>query len=306
MPDQQTSINPNLFSADKATFFKSFIGRQDEVPANFQGPEHATEGTMYVQKDVHPLIQVHISDSNLYCTSVFVPHELTPRKGTQPVLQTGAPDWMIGIFSLCLLLLIIARVFFQRRFSQIFNAFLRPRHLSLLIREGNILRERITPPMLLLHMLSFSLFFYLLIDQAIPTKTNFLSGFLLFLLIFGAYALFYGLRSLFIYLIGWTFNTHESTNSYLVNSSVMDEMLGVFMLPISLVLLTGNRPEGKTVLMIGLVLFTVVLLYRIIRNFLVGLSNVKFSSLYLFLYLCTIEILPVLAFGKLINDWLLA
>jgi len=306
MPQQHPSENPLMFPADTASFFKSFVGQQDEVPSVFRVIHQEKTMVLYHPAGSRPIIQTRASDSGLYCTSIFAPHELTPRKGTPQELPTGSPDWMIGMISLCLLLLIIARVFFQRRFGQIFNAFIRPRNLSILIREGNILKERITPPLILLHMLSFSLFFYLIINAMFPGEAFSPGGLRLFLMISGAYALFYGLRFLAVQILGWIFATREPTTAYLVNSLVMDEVLGVFLLPVCLILLVSNQPAGGAFMLIALIIFALVLLYRFIRNFLVGLSNLKFSWLYLFLYLCTVEILPVLAFGKLINDWLSA
>lgn len=306
MPAQPPSVNPFLVPADTASFFRGFVERQDEVPAMFRQKNHDAAATTKVLTELPPLIQTRVSDSGLYCTSVFLPHELHPRKGEITGMKGGPADWMFGVFSLCLLLLVFIRVIFHRRLEQIFNAFFRPRHLSFLIRDGNVLKERITPPMILLHILSFSLFFFLLIDRLEPGNKVTSGGIMTFLMLSGSYGLFYGIRALTVWILGWVFDTRESTTSYLTNSSVMDEVLGIFLLPFSLVLIVSNTTESRMVLTAGIALFALILLYRLIRNFIVGLSNVKFSWVYLFLYLCTIEILPVLVIGKLINDWFLA
>jgi hypothetical protein len=50
----------------------------------------------------------------------------------------------------------------------------------------------------------------------------------------------------------------------------------------------------------SIILVLVLLLFRFYRSFIVGLSNRRFSILYLFLYLCALEIVPFLLLIKLV------
>lgn len=302
MPGQTSPENPYLFPSARPTFFQDFVGRQDEAVACAV----CGSGDISTMDGLHQasIIQVRVADSNLYRSSMLSPHELRSQEKGAVQGPAGSPDWLLGVFSLCLVLLVIARMAFQRRFDQILNAFIRPRHLSFLVREGNLMKDRITPPLLILHLVSYGLLFYLMVALQTGTAGQRWPEPRLFFFLLAAYAAFYFLRMIVIQLLSVLFATRETTHAYLINSMVMDEVTGIFLLPLSLALMVSRTSAAERWFAVCLGLIMLFLAYRLIRNFMVGLSNVKFSSIYLFLYLCTVEILPLLVIGKLINDWL--
>lgn len=304
MPQALTSENPHVFSTDTASFFRGFVAGQDEVSAQWNPANTGSDGSVFWLFKPIQTIQVQVSDSNLRCTSVFAGHQMSPK--TQGPIPRGDlhQDWIFGVLLLCTALLLFTKLLYERRLGQIFTAFFRPRHLAPLVREGNLLSERITPPLILLHMLSFSLFFYQLIYAEIGLPPVFGTDYLFFFLITGAYALFFGFRLLLISVLGWIFASKEYAQTYTVNSIVIDEVWGMLLIPVCLMVYYAPPPAGNYTVMIGSVLFALLLLFKFIRNFMVGLTNPNFSWVYLFLYLCTVEILPVLFLGKLANDWL--
>jgi hypothetical protein len=304
MPQYPVSDNPSIYSTDTATFFRGFVAGQDEVSKHW-GPDgkEKKSGIFWIQAPPD-LIQVQVSDSNLRCKSVFSGHALQPKTNAPLKLDVAQPDWIFGLLLICTALLLFAKLSYDRRMGQIFGAFLRQRQLLLLIREGNILSERITPPLIILHMLSFSLFFFLLIDAELGRPDFLQNEYLLFLLILGCYAFFFGLRLFIIFTLGWIFASKETTQTYIVNSLIIDEVCGMFLIPVCLMVFYAPHPAGHYTMLTAAVLFAVLLLYKLTRNFMVGISNPNFSWLYLFLYLCTVEILPVLFLGKMASAWL--
>jgi hypothetical protein len=55
-----------------------------------------------------------------------------------------------------------------------------------------------------------------------------------------------------------------------------------------------------TLIQISLVVFLAILLFRFIRGFFIGMALRKFSYLFLFVYLCSLEILPLLVLIKIL------
>lgn len=302
MSGRPISENPYLFPSTQPGFLQGFIGRQDEAAVlSISNGKITGICDSVTPRSIH---QLQLADSNVYCTSLLSPHELNARGQDPKPVFVGSPDWLLGIFSLCVILLVIARVAFLRRFDQILNAFLRPRHLSILVREGNLMKDRITPPLLILQLFSYGLLIYLLASVIAASPAQRWLNPRLFFFILGGYALFYFLRMMTIQLLSRLFSTREVTHTYLINSLVMDEISGILLLPVSLALLVSGKEYASLVFFLSVGCLILFLLYRLIRNFMVGLSNAKFSRFYLFLYLCTVEILPILVVGKLINDWL--
>ncbi len=304
MPQDLISENPSLYSTDTASFFRGFIAGQDEVSPKWNPAKTMADPSVFWVNTPKLIHQIQVSDSNLMRTSVFTGHQLEPK--THGPLKRDFPhqDWIFGLLLLCTTLLLIAKILNARRLGQIFSAFARPRQLTLLIREGNLLSERVTPPLIILHMLSFSLFFYQIIRSQISLPPFLQHEYTFYLMILGGYVVVFGARLLLITTIGWIFDSKETTNTYIINSVVIDEVWGMMLIPVCLMVYYAPPPSGNYTVMIASVLFAILLLFKLIRNFLVGLSNPKFSWLYLFLYLCTVEILPVLFLGKMASEWL--
>jgi hypothetical protein len=299
MVHDSISGNPNMLPPDSASFFKGYILLQDEVRIKFEQQAHGVGYVKEQKSESNRLVQAKLNDSGRYCTSVFIPHNLTPTlKGPieKPVIQT---DWVFGFLVLCLIILVSIRAFFYRRFIQVFKAFLTQRYLNQLMREGNILSERITPPMVIIQMISISLFLFQTIKLSVGLPQIGYNDIILFLVLLVATAAFYGFRLLLMRIIGWIFNTREQSQAYVVNTMIFNEVCGITLIPFSFLIYYLPPHLAYILSLITLGIFGAIIIYKFIRGFIIGLSVTNFSWLYLFLYLCTVEILPVLVLGKL-------
>jgi hypothetical protein len=300
------SISPNTaaFVPDSASFFKGFVQMQDEV-----GSGHVRilpKGTIAdfpLQRSV--ILQAQTNDSNMLCKSIFVPHQLQIAKKDPTLLPVNDPGWILGLLILCLLLLTFVKISFPRRLTQVFKAFVGPRNLNVLIKEGNILTERITPPLIVIQFITYTLFFYELVVNTHGRPALLRDQYLLFALLFGGVSLFYGIRFLIVRTTGWIFGTSEHSKTYMVNSLIINEVWGMGLLPLCILMFYVKVFAANYVLALAGGLFLLQFLFLLVRSFMIGLSVTKFSWLYLILYLCTVEILPLFLLGKLASDFLL-
>jgi hypothetical protein len=306
MPSAHLIENPYFYSNDTASFFRGFIVAQDEVPLGLSRISLQKDATLYKVPLKDKIVQVRISEENLLRKSMFTGHQLKPSHQGPVKREQDSSDWIFLTLILCTVLLLIAKLLFERRFGQILKAVTRPRNLNILLRDGNLLSERITPPLLILHMLSYSLFFYLYMQSRLSIPGIFKGEIFYFAAILGAYVSFFTFRFLLVRLLGWIFASGEYAQTYLANSVIFDEVWGIALIPICLIIYYAPSPASGLMLQGGAVLFLILQLYKLIRNFMVGLANTNFSWFYLFLYLCTVEILPILFLGKLISNWLSA
>jgi hypothetical protein len=302
MPRDTVSFNTKMLSPDTFSYFKGFVMAQDEVPVKLH--RDASESS-HIPTNINPeqrIIQSQNNRNDQLRVSIFVPHRLQPKDHSPLPLNEMHNEWIMGVIFLCFLLAGFVRIFHFPRLSQIFRAFMKASFMNQLMRDGNLLNERITPPLILLHLFSVSLFvyqaIYLLVGIPFPAYTIPTT----FVLIFSAVSGFYGVRIILIKIIGWVFNTKEQSNVYIINSMIFNEVWGLILLPLSLMMYYTAPGIAVFIAWFALFLFVSVIIYMLIRGFLIGLTVRNFSWLYLFLYLCTVEFLPVLVLGKLAVD----
>ena len=114
----------------------------------------------------------------------------------------------------------------------------------------------------------------------------------------GILVYFFGKRLLY-QTIGTLFETRTETGEYLFNMSNFNRSLGIVLIP--LVALVSFSPVGnpKIVVFTGIAIILVFQLLLLQRGVLILLRK-QFSILYLFLYLCTLEFLPLLLIYKVV------
>lgn len=146
---------------------------------------------------------------------------------------------------------------------------------------------------------SFSFFIFLLTKSFAPDLVLGMNNLMLIAYILIAIFLFYLFRLLFIKLSGYIFKTSEKSSQQLNIYINTENMLGVLLIPVLIFSLYAKVPF---VLFAGLLMFIILLIIRWVKTFFIGMSISGFSVLHLILYLCTLEIIPVLIVIKLVEN----
>ncbi|MFC4232300.1 DUF4271 domain-containing protein [Parasediminibacterium paludis] len=111
-------------------------------------------------------------------------------------------------------------------------------------------------------------------------------------------AIIYTTKYLFLQFSGWVFNTKEAAQTYTFIVFLSNKIMAVALLPFLILLSFNNGQIAEITYTISIFLIAGMLLYR----YLVSLSSVRkdlsINPLHFFLYLCTIEILPLLIIYK--------
>ena len=148
---------------------------------------------------------------------------------------------------------------------------------------------------LLNYILSTSIFLYLSFNSFIKSAANSAkeSSFLYYIIAF-VVALFV-FRMIAIYVTGFIFNTKEEAQNQarlFINS---DFLIGVFLIPILYLILFVHL---NFVIYIGFLIIIILHLIRWLQTFLIAKSVSEFSILHLFMYLCTLELIPLIVLIK--------
>jgi len=133
-----------------------------------------------------------------------------------------------------------------------------------------------------------------------PGSTEGLRTLLVFAQFLGIYIAYSLIKILIIWLISVTFKNIETAKEYIQNILIYNMVLGILLLPL-LLLIIYTYHELFLYLAAGMAI--IILGLRFIRGIAIGLSDSKFSLFHLFLYLCTLEILPFAFAAKFLSKY---
>jgi hypothetical protein len=182
--------------------------------------------------------------------------------------------------------------------QQIFKAFFAGRLFSQLSREGGILGERVSLFLFSSYLLGLTLFFYKIYEFYCIIPSSFFSSFFLYLDILGGVIIFYIFKLGLFNIIGFIFKAKRDISDYVLNVYILGQISGIVLLPV--IVFITYMPT-KYVIYAGLVSLILLYLYSMFRGVTMAASKVKISVYYLFLYLCTLEILPLFLIAKVLS-----
>lgn len=240
-----------------------------------------------------------LRDTLVLRPSIFFPFK---EKAVQinPKLRIEANyDWLTGLFILCLIILTWVKYESGRRVTQIFKAVIARHNMNQLLRDGDIIHERITPGLMFLSLISVSTLAFLLIlqyDISIRLTDN---NFLIFSLLASLIFILWMMKLITIKVSGTIFRTRAESSEYLITNLLYNITAGMVAFPFVLI---GHYAENQVSILIAVAILALGMIARFIRSIFVGLSAQSFSVVYIFLYLCTLEILPILVLYKLFTN----
>ena len=104
-------------------------------------------------------------------------------------------------------------------------------------------------------------------------------------------------KTIIILIIGKIFHTEKKTKEYLLNMLTFILVTGIILLPINILI---TYFQSDIFIYIAYLIIAIILLLWLIRGFNIGISYQNYSSLHLFIYLCSLEILPLIVITKVI------
>ncbi|NQV02176.1 MAG: DUF4271 domain-containing protein [Bacteroidia bacterium] len=210
------------------------------------------------------------------------------------------PDWVFWVFLGIFLILAWIQIFYAQRFRMILRAAFTTRRLYQLEREGNLFNERISIALSIIYILSFAMVIYQSLQLIFHQTTTSIPQFQLFILLALSVTGFWAFKIFIMNLLSLVFKTDHTNNEYKLNILVTIALLGILLIP---VLVFAVYLKSVWLIYIALGLIVSFSLFRLGKSFLIGISLTRFSYFFLFVYLCTLEILPLLVVAKLILDY---
>lgn len=116
----------------------------------------------------------------------------------------------------------------------------------------------------------------------------------------------YIFRFLFLKFTGWVFNITEITDNYTFNVFLINKILGIAIIPFTIILAFGEGAWVQVSLFLSFVVIAILFLNRYLRSGVVFGYFIKFSKFHFFMYLCASELLPLAVLMKIVNKWLIS
>lgn len=233
--------------------------------------------------------------------SLLNPEKISPGKITTTDRHFSNFDWMTLLLIVGLGFLAWVRYNFNRRLKQIFSATFARRYASQLVRDGNLEKESISAALGFISMISYSILIFGFVGQFIATYLTGGRLWAAFLLIAFTLFLLSLMRRVSARFTGRVFRSWAATDAYLLNGLLFSFTSGVLLFPIAVMWFFTN---AQFLLYAGAAVMLITMVIRLFRNLINGLMVQSFSGLYIFLYFCTLEILPIaiaLKFYKILS-----
>lgn len=209
-------------------------------------------------------------------------------------------NWIFWILLAGFAVLTLTRYYHEKRLKLFGSSIFKRSAFIQLIRESPIYSHRSFFPMLLIYIISVTLLIHQTVEISSPGSSEEIKTLLVFLQFLGIYIAFSLLKILVIWLTSVTFKNTETAKEYIQNILIYNLVLSILLLPL-LLLIIYTYHELFLYIAGGLVMIMIFL--RFIRGVAIGLSDPKFSLFHLFLYLCTLEILPLVVAAKFLSKY---
>lgn len=225
-------------------------------------------------------------------------HTEIPADGQLDLSQRDldSPYWTIGVFVFSLALFAWVRLVHARKLTQQFKCFVSARFVKQAIREEFVLSHSATLALGVNFIISAGLLLWLIVNEyglLPPIFISFNEIALFFVcssIVIGTYAV----KTIGIRFTKFLLQADYGIEEYLFNTYLFNNMLGLFLVPVMIAIIFTNEAVADMLLPTAMISAGVFYVLRVFRGIITALGHGA-SPVYLFLYLCTLEILPLVA-----------
>jgi len=220
------------------------------------------------------------------------------------VVISGKPrnardPWIISVVLGLFIFTALLNLFLSRDIKNVLQSFYNKNAISQVDKEGGLINSWAFIGLFLLFCLTSGLVLY----QVTGYRHNYytLSGFQLFM----SFSLIVGLLSAFKFIIlkfiGFVFDANRMVSEYIAILNLTYFNFAFVFLSVALCFSLLSSRFIPMLLNVTLVLIAVIFAWQYLRNSLNVISNFRFHKFYLIVYLCALEICPILILIKAIN-----
>lgn len=111
-------------------------------------------------------------------------------------------------------------------------------------------------------------------------------------------------KHLFISFAGWVFNNKEAASGYIFLVAIVNRIMGVLLLPVIILFAFAKPAVIPVAVTAGIVIIGLLFIYRYLVSFGALRNDLKLNIFHFFLYLCAVEITPIVLLYKLLVNYI--
>ncbi|MBP9132853.1 MAG: DUF4271 domain-containing protein [Saprospiraceae bacterium] len=212
--------------------------------------------------------------------------------------KTANPNFLFVTISILLLFLTMLVVLNRSLLANIYRAILSDTFLKSVYRFQNNSQTLSYGLFYLFFILNAGLFLFLLLKQM---KVDYFSSDpILFFVCVGIIASVYLVRHLVLKIIGVIFPVTKEVGYFNFTILAFNIFLGIALLPINGLISFSGDYIATLCLYIGVIIFVILYSIRQLRGMLLAANFLTYQKFHFIIYLCTVEIAPVIILAKLI------
>ncbi|MBE8713141.1 DUF4271 domain-containing protein [Sphingobacterium hungaricum] len=209
------------------------------------------------------------------------------------------PIWVFAVVLGLFLALAIVKIFFPVDFSIITEAFYKDRLLIQVSKEDNMATS--WSYIILYIIFSAALALFILITESGFNNSIFLNP-INYIKIAGIVGLLFILKILIIRFVAFVFLINRIVREYIAVLYLIYFNSLLILMPFLLIVTLVPQTYFKFLLILFSVIVIILFIYRFVRTAFNFIGNSKFSVFYLFLYLCSLEVAPILILVKTLSN----
>jgi hypothetical protein len=231
----------------------------------------------------------------------YLPFGGTPQFIIQKDHHSKNKDELFYILSATIALLAFIKIAFPKYFSNMFGLFFQTTLRSKQTRDQLLQNTFASLLINFLYITCGGIYIALVVQIKGWVSVNFW-----WLIVYSVsiLAIIYIFKFLFLHFIGWVFNTKEAANSYIFIVFLSNKIIAVCLIPFLLILAFTGGQIAEVAFIISIFFIISMLLYRYLVSLTSVRSDLKINPLHFFLYLCTMEMLPLLLIYKVAFNYI--
>ncbi len=219
-------------------------------------------------------------------------------ESVQGRMKSERPLWILLTVFLLFLAVAIIRLVFPADFMLIILAFYQERTLQQVSKEDNMLTSWPYVFLYVIFSLAFGLFVVLMESAFVRQELLRVDNYLETSFVVG---LLFVLKILVIRFISFVFELHRLVREYIAVLYLVYFNSMLFLMPFLLITVFVPATYFKWILVVFSIVISILFVYRLLRTAVRLFGNLKFSLIYLILYLCALEVAPILILIKVLG-----
>ncbi len=215
-------------------------------------------------------------------------------------VRANRDPWLIAVILGLLIYTALLNVFLGNDIKNLLQSFYNKHAISQLDKEGGVISPWAFIGLFLLFCLTSGLVLYEIMNYYEVYFFN-ITGFQLFIVLSVLISLLFALKFLVLKFLGFVFDVNNLVSEYIsiLNLTYFTIAFVLLAVAICFSLISGVYIQG--LLIFALIAVAVIFAWQYLRNSVSIISNFRFHKFYLFVYLCALEICPVLILIKALN-----